>query len=293
MNTNETAVFETPFNIKNRRKPSSLPLESENYRFIFVAGLHRSGTSIVHRLIREHPEVTGFRDTGSPEDEGQHLQTVYPVAKLFGGAGRFAFDPEAALTEESELITDEARRRLLCEWRPYLDESKSNIVEKSPPNLIRTRFLQALFPQSHFVFVYRHPLAVAMATRKWSKTTIIELVFHWMVAHQILVSDLPMLYRTIFVRYEDLVFDPDAVTQRIYSAIGLSESDVPEAVIDANKSYFDEIDPDSEEIRRISATLWESSIAERLGYQLAPPFFEAALGRVLSKEQFLDLLETR
>ena len=45
---------------------------------VFVGGLHRSGTSLVHRCLASHPAVSGFSDTGVPEDEGQHLQTVYP-----------------------------------------------------------------------------------------------------------------------------------------------------------------------------------------------------------------------
>ena len=35
-------------------------------RMVFVCGLHRSGTSVVHRCLREHPEVSGFSDTGVP-----------------------------------------------------------------------------------------------------------------------------------------------------------------------------------------------------------------------------------
>ena len=46
---------------------------------VFVGGLHRSGTSLVHRCLALHPAVSGFSGTGVPEDEGQHLQTVYPA----------------------------------------------------------------------------------------------------------------------------------------------------------------------------------------------------------------------
>ena len=58
-------------------------------RLLFVGGLHRSGTSLVHRCLTRHPEVTGFSDTGVPEDEGQHLQTLYAPAYAHGGPGRF------------------------------------------------------------------------------------------------------------------------------------------------------------------------------------------------------------
>ena len=53
------------------------PLVSD-YRYVFVTGLHRSGTSLLARCIAQHPQVSGFSGTGVPEDEGQLLQSVYP-----------------------------------------------------------------------------------------------------------------------------------------------------------------------------------------------------------------------
>ena len=50
------------------------------HRFVFLAGLHRSGTTLLARLLAAHPEVSGFSGTGAPADEGQLLQSVYPAA---------------------------------------------------------------------------------------------------------------------------------------------------------------------------------------------------------------------
>ncbi len=46
----------------------------------FIAGLHRSGTTPLTRLLAAHSEVSGFSNTHVEEDEGQHLQQVYPSA---------------------------------------------------------------------------------------------------------------------------------------------------------------------------------------------------------------------
>jgi hypothetical protein len=53
-----------------------------------------------------------------------------------GGPGKFAFEPEAHLTEESALLTDENKAKLAFEWFSYLDLSKRFLLEKSPPNII-------------------------------------------------------------------------------------------------------------------------------------------------------------
>jgi hypothetical protein len=190
-------------------------------RLLFVGGLHRSGTSILHRCLADHPDVSGFAGTGVPEDEGQHLQSVYPAARAYGGPGRFGFHPEAHLTERSPLVSDENRRRLLAEWGRLWDASKARLVEKSPPNLIRMRFLQALFPGARFVMMMRHPIAVACATQKWSWTSYTSLIEHWLVCHETMLEDAEHVDELLILRYEDFVADPDAQLHRVFELAGL------------------------------------------------------------------------
>ena len=192
---------------------------------LFVGGLHRSGTTMLARLLAEHPQVTGFADTGAPADEGQHLQDVYPVVSPGRQAGRFAFHGEAHLTEASPLAGPDSRERLMAAWSPHWDTGRRVLLEKSPPNMLMTRFLQATFPdQARFVLVVRHPVAVACATQKWSATRPHELLHHWAVAHRTLAGDLPSLEHVAIVRYEQLVSDPDAAVARALAVVGLEDN---------------------------------------------------------------------
>jgi len=50
-------------------------------KFVFISGLHRSGTSILHRILRSSEGISGFHDTNVPQDEGQHLQSVFNPQK--------------------------------------------------------------------------------------------------------------------------------------------------------------------------------------------------------------------
>ena len=212
--------------------------ELDRYKFIFLCGLHRSGTSPLFRLLREHPDISGFRDTGVPEDEGQHLQTVFPAAKVYGGPGRFGFNPDAHLTEDSDLVTPENRQQLFKEWSRYWDLNKQCLLEKSPPSLIRTRFLQAIFPNSYFIVIYRHPVAVSLATWKWTPTSLESLMEHWLHCHSFFETDRRRLRRVLAIKYEDLIRNTEPVLREIYQFLGLSSHFSTSLDPSGNERYF-------------------------------------------------------
>merc|ERR1719353_1166415 len=64
-------------------------------RKVFVVGLHRSGTSILAELLKSHPLIAGHQIDEMPpelENEGQHVQTVFPPDDALGWPGYFAFN---------------------------------------------------------------------------------------------------------------------------------------------------------------------------------------------------------
>lgn len=212
----------------------------ETHPIVFVAGLHRSGTTLIHDLLRNHPDVSGFRNTGVPMDEGQHLQDVYQPAKVYGGAGRFGFNPASYLDESSSLNTRENARRLWDQWSKHWDLSRPLLLEKSPPNLVRTRFLQAMFPQASFLVIVRNPVVVAMATRKGDRRSKpIDRVTHWIACYSKFEQDRPHLNRVRVVRYEDLIADTENILAEVQSFLGLSSQKPKVQILDKlNDTYM-------------------------------------------------------
>ena len=78
-------------------------------RYVFVCGLHRSGTSVLGRNIARMENCTGFKDTGAIEDEGQFLQDVYPISKVYGGAGKIRLRSSSA--PDREVTSTDTRER--------------------------------------------------------------------------------------------------------------------------------------------------------------------------------------
>ncbi len=127
-------------------------------------------------------------------------------------------------------MTPENAAALRQAWDPYWDLSARYLVEKSPPNLVMGRFLQALFPDSSMIVVIRHPVVVALSNKKWRKMlssdprrfqTVSSLVQHWVTAHRVFLQDLPHLRRLHVVHYEDLVADPEGECARISAFLQL------------------------------------------------------------------------
>lgn len=230
-----------------QRAPEMVPPVpgTEGHRFLFIAGLHRSGTSIVHRCLRDHPQVSGFMETGAPEDEGQHLQTVFPPARHFGGPGRFGWHPGAHQTEAE--VSPGAAEQLWREWSPHWQLDRMVLAEKSPPNLLRMRFLQRCFPASYFVVVTRHPVATAYATRaftrrrfrKWRHRSIGTHLRHWFHCHRIFETDRAHVRNLMVLRYEDFAADPQGALGRVAAFVGIQPGEArPQVRTGTNDKYF-------------------------------------------------------
>lgn len=225
-------------------------------------------------MLSSHPQISGLEGTGVPMDEGQHLQSVYPIARKLGGPGRFGFDERSHQTEATPEVSAQAREALMSAWRPYWDMTKPFLLEKSPPNLLRMRFLQGVFPEARFIVVVRHPVPVTLATRrmlpriyriKASRQTALR---HWATCHQLLLEDAPCIRNLFVLRYEDMVAAPAQVLGQAATFLGLDgDLDVTRIQSGRSEDYFS----------RWEATGWtidasEARAAARFGYETQHPW---------------------
>ena len=208
-------------------------------RFVFIGGMPRSGTSAAYQMVGSHPDVSRLTNTKVPEDEGQYLQTIYQTGEALGAPGRFGLHPNCRLTESSPEVQT-ARERLFAAWAPYWDLSKPVLCEKSPSNIARSRFLQAAFPDSRFIFLSRHPIAYSLAIRKWDyRVPVATTIRNWLACYRYLDEDLPHLRRALVLRYDDLTRDTAGWSRKLEEFLDLGPGmDADHLKPGHNERYF-------------------------------------------------------
>ncbi|MGH3061159.1 MAG: sulfotransferase, partial [Gaiellaceae bacterium] len=121
---------------------------------------------------------------------------------------------------------------------------------------------------ARLVMMQRHPLAVAYATQKWSRTSLRSLLRHWLAAHEAFEEDRPRLEHVLLVRYEAFVADPAATLEAVYGSLGLEP--VPPGIeirADANDAYLARWREEPRLRRALLTRAFEERV-QRFGYTL-------------------------
>jgi hypothetical protein len=110
--------------------------------------------------------------------------------------------------------------------------------------MVRSRFLQAAFPNSAFMFVSRHPVACALAIRKWEyalyRAPLSLLIRNWIACHRAMAQDLPHLKRSMVIRYEDFTANPVSGCRAIEDFLEIGPGLDPSRVCPGlNRPYFE------------------------------------------------------
>ncbi len=200
-------------------------------KWLFLVGCYNSGTTLLASLLSRHPDISGLTTEG-------HFITDQFVKDYEVGLPRmWAGREELFRLTEKDVGPDAVR--IKKEWGMRLDRSKPVLLEKSPPNTPRTRWLQREFTPAYFVAIVRNGYAVAEGiTRKADPKhlrdswPIEQSAYQWRRSYEVLEQDAPFLQHLLWVRYEDLAKDPKRELDRIAAFVGLP----PFANFDATSS---------------------------------------------------------
>jgi hypothetical protein len=218
----------------------------------FILSLPRTGSTLLQRILGSHEEIGTSSEPWlllpllyALRESGVHAE--YEHETMARGTRGFA---EAYLPhgEASYLQgVHDLALRLYAEAAP----GKTYFLDKTPRYHHVAADLLELFPEGKFVFLWRHPLAVAASLMetfgggRWNLDKYSADLFGG-VEHLV---DAYLLHedRVVAVRYEDLVADPDHEVRRVLRYLGLPEEDTGvdrfQDVELRNREYWDPTGP--------------------------------------------------
>lgn len=184
------------------------------HKWCFIVGCNNSGTSLLQDVLERTGQVSTF------PLEGQ----VYTTALMRSNRQRFPriwseYLDDMRLTEDDRLT---CVTRLLHDWMGTLRlPLREIIVEKTPANAVRMRWLQKAFPHCCFIGLIRNGYAVAEGIQRKSNQPVERGAQHWNIVNRIMVEDAKHIKHYLELRYEDLVDRPAESAKRLAQFIGL------------------------------------------------------------------------
>lgn len=184
---------------------------------IFIGGHHRSGTTLMRRLLARHPHIACGPESNLLRDN--KLARIHEFLRNDWAAGldpRYGFDPATVDAVLAELIN--------AVIMPYAQaRRKQRWAEKTPKNIVFIDMLFALFPTAQFIHMIRDPRDVycsvrekaARTTPRWADTTPEQVASEWCrrIASGVPWRDRPERYQE--VRYDVLVTQPEATMRSL------------------------------------------------------------------------------
>jgi len=195
-------------------------------RWIFILGCYNSGTSLLAKILSSHRLIGGL------PDEGMYFTDVLPYPEQFGWP-RMWIRCVDKLYLDHATIHDKTVSRIKRQWSLAYPKGSQNLVEKTPSNVLRMKFLQTHFEPAYFVAVVRNGYAVSEGIRRraqpgrfgnqhYKDSYPLELCAEqWRASDEVITKERSGLNSFLQVRYEDLTEKPEQVLAQITEFLGL------------------------------------------------------------------------
>lgn len=188
---------------------------------VFIVGMPRSGTTLAHRLLSNHPSVFGMGETAMVdqlvESLTKHTATNYPAC-LSG-----------LKTEDFGILARQYRAR----WPREASEARY-VLDKNPLNFMHIGLIARLFPEARFIHCIRDPRDIAISVYFQNFAHLrnayaydLADIGHFYSGYHYLMAYSQSIYasRLYTLRYEKVVNHPEEEMHRLLSVLELEWND--------------------------------------------------------------------
>lgn len=225
---------------------------SKNLKTIFIVGVGRSGTSLLHSALNSHNQITLPPETHFVRTYIAGNNDIRKLKKKIINdkyLKRLDLDLKKLVANSSSL--ENFYKSLLMEY--MRKENKMIVGDKDPKNIEYLKLIHSMFPKTSLIHIFRDPRAVISSRKKakWSKN---RNIMQHMLAYKAQLLYCMKIGRKLFsnyyeIRYEDLVLNPSEELKKLCTHIGV---DFDENMLEFYKN--------SHKVAEGEETLWKENI---------------------------------
>ena len=186
--------------------PIKKPFKKNEIRPIFIVGMPRSGTSLVHQILDSHSEVHGA-------GELNYLNKfANPILKNFKRKGKISLENKSL----------QSVRQNYLESLLNLDINEKIIIDKMPLNFRHVGFIVSAFPEAKIIHMNRNPMATCWSIyRHYFNGNYYSFDQNDLAQYFRLYKDLMNFWKDLFpnkiydVCYEDLTANQEQETREL------------------------------------------------------------------------------
>ena len=198
-----TALFDLRCHLlRFRRSARNAFTEERAHRYLFVLCPPYAGSSLMHELLCTSPNVSSTNLYGVREGLG-----LPEVRRLIDFRRRW------------ETSYDYPWDSIQKIWLSYWDLSKPILMDKSPPNLVRSIAIEEHFPDSSFIVMTRDPTAHCECLIRRNGMTPKDAALFCVRLLREQRKNLERCQRVLRIRYEDLVGQPGDTVRKLLNFV--------------------------------------------------------------------------
>lgn len=185
---------------------------------IFIVGARRSGTYWLQRIVCAHPAVAEV-----PSETYVFSHGIAPLMERFQYEDRESQEVGQVYADRERVI---GAVRALCDtiFGEFAQAGEDRVAERTPAHVHHLPLIAEVYPDAHFVHIVRdgRDAVRSLVAQPWGPATVAEAAEEWRSSVAAGLAAAPALGdRLLEVRYEELLSEPRAQIERLYSHLGL------------------------------------------------------------------------
>lgn len=181
-------------------------LMHKKHQWVFIIG-----STLLQDLLSAHPEISGMHG------EGQYRTK----ALLRDNDRLFGEKKEAFYLTEAD---DANYLRVYYDWYFETKGDRKILLEKTPVNSMRMRWLQQWFAPAKFIVIARSPYGVCEGMSRKTGISVEQAAKNWDDVYKTIAETLPFIKHALVMTYDELTEDTERTLDSLVSFLELSRS---------------------------------------------------------------------